>query len=106
MQTRPNPSLRAIALFAELGDAELARIAASCSTKTYEKNAQILGDQDRTTDVFFILAGSVRTNSVSPKGREVIYSELSAGDLVGEFSAIDGLPRSSAVLALTDCVVA
>ncbi len=56
MQTRPNPSLRVIALFAELGDAELARIAASCSTKTYEKNAQILGDQDLTTDVFFILS--------------------------------------------------
>jgi CRP/FNR family cyclic AMP-dependent transcriptional regulator len=106
MQTRPNPSLRVIALFEELSDAELARVAASCSTKTYEKNAQILGDQDLTTDVFFILAGSVRSNSVSPKGREVIYSELSAGDIVGEFSAIDGLPRSSAVSALTDCVVA
>jgi hypothetical protein len=105
MQTRPNPSLRVIALFEELSDAELARIAASCSTKTYEKNAQILGDQDLTTDVFFILAGSVRTNSVSPKGREVIYSELSVGDIVGEFSAIDGKPRSSAVFALSDCVV-
>jgi len=105
MQTRPNPSLRVIALFEELSDAELARIAASCSTKTYEKNAQILGDQDLTTDVFFILAGSVRTNSVSPKGREVIYSELSVGYIVGEFSAIDGKPRSSAVFALSDCVV-
>jgi CRP-like cAMP-binding protein len=47
----------------------------------------------------------VRTNSVSPKGREVIYSELSVGDIVGEFSAIDGKPRSSAVFALSDCVV-
>src|SRR5260370_36518264 len=95
MQTRPNPRLRVIALFEVLSDAELARIAAGCSTKTYEKNAQILGDQDLTTDVFFILGGSVRSNSVSPKAREVIYSELSAGDIVAEFSATDGLPRSS-----------
>jgi len=47
----------------------------------------------------------VRANSVSPKGREVIYSEFRAGDIFGEFSAIDGRPRSSAVSALTDCVV-
>jgi len=95
-----------IALFEELNDSELARLSASCTTRTYEKNAQILGDQDPTTDVFFILAGAVRANSVSPRGREVIYSEFRAGDIFGEFSAIDGRPRSSAVSALTDCTVA
>ena len=105
MQARPSSNLRVIALFEELNDDELARLAERCSTRTYEKNAQILGEQDPTTDVFFILAGSVRANSVSPKGREVIYSEFRAGDIFGEFSAIDGRPRSSAVSALTDCVV-
>ena len=105
MQARPSSNLRVIALFEELNDGELAHLAERCSTRTYEKNAQILGEQDPTTDVFFILAGSVRANSVSPKGREVIYSEFRAGDIFGEFSAIDGRPRSSAVSALTDCVV-
>jgi CRP/FNR family transcriptional regulator, cyclic AMP receptor protein len=106
MQARPSSNLRVISLFEELSDAELARVAESCSTRTYEKNAHILGEQDPTTDVFFILAGSVRANSVSPKGREVIYSEFKAGAIFGEFSAIDGRPRSSACSALTDCVVA
>jgi CRP/FNR family transcriptional regulator, cyclic AMP receptor protein len=106
MQARPSSNLRVISLFEELSDAELARVAESCSTRTYEKNAHILGEQDPTTDVFFILAGTVRANSVSPKGREVIYSEFKAGAIFGEFSAIDGRPRSSAVSALTDCVVA
>jgi len=105
MQARPSSNLRVIALFEELNDDELARIAASCSTRTYEKNAQILGEQDPTTDVFFILGGTVRANSVSPKGREVIYSEFSAGAVFGEFAAIDGRPRSSAVSAVTDCIV-
>jgi CRP-like cAMP-binding protein len=106
MQARPSSNLRVIALFEELNDSELARIAESCSTRTYEKNAQILGDQDSTSDVFFILGGTVRANSISPKGREVIYSELKTGDIFGEFSAIDGRPRSSACSALTDCIVA
>lgn len=106
IQARPSANLRVISLFEEMSDSELVRLAESCTTRTYEKNAQILGDQDSTTDVFFILAGSVRTNSVSPKGREVIYSEIKAGNIFGEFSAIDGRPRSSAVSALTDCTVA
>ena len=54
MQARPSSNLRVISLFEELGDAELARIAESCSTRTYEKNAHILGEQDPTTDVFFL----------------------------------------------------
>jgi CRP-like cAMP-binding protein len=71
-----NARLRVISLFEELSEAELARIAGACSTRTYEKGAQILGDKDRSTDVFFILDGSVRINTISPEGREVIYSEL------------------------------
>jgi len=101
-----NTNLRVIALFDEMSDADLARVADSCSTSTYRKNAEILGENDRTDDVFFILAGAVRINSISAKGREVIYSECTAGNIFGEFSAVDGLPRSASVQALTDCTVA
>jgi CRP-like cAMP-binding protein len=101
-----NTNLRVIALFDEMSDADLARVADSCTTSTYRKNAEILGENDRTDDVFFILAGAVRINSISAKGREVIYSECTAGNIFGEFSAVDGLPRSASVQALTDCTVA
>src|SRR5437868_3787805 len=99
-------SLRVIALFDEMSDADLARVSEICATSNYRKNAEILGENDRTDDVFFMLAGSVRINSISAKGREVIYSECAAGNIFGEFSAIDGLPRSASVVALSDCVVA
>jgi CRP-like cAMP-binding protein len=99
-------SLRVIALFDEMTDADLARVSDTCTTFTYKKNAEILSENDKTDDVFFMLAGAVRINSISSKGREVIYSECTAGNIFGEFSAIDGLPRSASVQALTDCVVA
>ena len=98
--------LRIISLFENLPEAELARIARACTTGTYARHEQILGDQDRTTDVFFVLGGTVRINSYAATGREVIFSEAGAGDLFGEFAAVDGLPRSAAVVAQTDCVVA
>ena len=99
-------SLRVIALFDELSEADFARISELCTMFTYRKHAQILGEHEQTDDVFFILAGSVRINSMSPKGREVIYSESHSGNIFGEFSAIDGLPRSATVFALTDCILA
>ena len=105
MADRQSSRLRVIALFEDLKEAEIARVEEACSTRSYQRNAQILGDQDPTDDVFFILEGKVRANSVSSGGREVIYTELAAGDIFGEFSAIDRKPRSSAVFAVTDCVV-
>lgn len=98
--------LRRISLFEELTDAELAGIASACSIGSFEKQEQILGEQEHTTDVFFILAGTVRFNSYASTGREVIFNEIAEGEIFGEFSAVDGLPRSSTVIALSDCRVA
>lgn len=98
--------MRIIALFEELDETQLARIAALCAIRPYKRHAQIMGEQDLTSDVFFILAGTVRINSVTEAGREVIYSDLGAGDIFGEFSAIDRLPRSATVLATSDCLLA
>ena len=104
--TSHGPQLRVISLFEDLQAGDLSKIAGLCTVRAYEKHAQIMGEQDQTTDVFFILSGSVRISSFTEAGREVIFTEMSAGDIFGEFSAVDRLPRSATVLALTDCVLA
>ena len=106
MDTKLTSRLRLISLFEDLGDAELQRIARSCVTRSFERSAQIYGEDDQATDVAFILEGSVRINSTSSEGREIIFNDLGVGHMFGEFGAIDGLPRSTAVVALTDCVLA
>ena len=98
--------LRIISLFEDLSDAQLAAIARSCTTRVYKRHAQISEVNDRTGDVFFILEGAVRANTVSVDGREVIYTDLGVGDIVGEFSAIDHQPRSSGMVATSDCLLA
>lgn len=98
--------LRVISLFEDLQPADLAQVAELCLIRTFEKHAQIYDEQDETTDVFFILTGSVRVSSYTEGGREVIFTEMSAGDIFGEFAAVDQLPRSAAVQALSDCLVA
>lgn len=99
-------NLRIISLFEGLTPDEFARLEKQCSIRDFEKDAEIVGEQEKATDVFFILAGTVRVTSFTSVGKEVIYSDISAGNIFGEFSAIDQLPRSASVVALTDCKLA
>jgi CRP-like cAMP-binding protein len=98
--------LRIISLFEDLSDAELARVEGLCSIRSCTRQEEIYGERETTTDIFFILAGTVRVTSFMEAGREVIFSDVSAGGIFGEFSAIDRLPRSATILALTDCKLA
>ncbi len=81
-------------------------LADRCRWQRFEPGQQIVGHLDTTRDVFLVVEGRVRATSYSYSGREVSYRDLAAGDMVGEFSAIDGAPRSAAIIVLTDCLVA
>jgi CRP-like cAMP-binding protein len=102
----PISSFRIISLFEDLPDRELLPIVTACSVRSHKKDELILGDHERTNDLFFILSGAIRINSVTASGREVIFTDIQAGAMFGEFSAIDQLPRSAAAVALTDCRLA
>jgi CRP-like cAMP-binding protein len=66
----------------------------------------IIGHQDRTSDVFVILEGSLRVELHSLNGREIILADLGAGELFGEFSALDDDLRSASVAATSVCQLA
>ena len=57
--------------------------------------------EDQSTDVYFIVAGEVRVLLRTAAGKEVILADLKAGEFFGELAAIDGIPRSANVTALT-----
>ena len=88
-------NLRVISLFADLPERTLARVEQLCSMRSYKKGEEVVGDHETTTDVFFILTGTVRVTSFTEAGREVIFNDVSGGGIFGEFSAIDHLPRSA-----------
>lgn len=67
---------------------------------TAEAGQHILGYEDISDDVFFVLVGCVRVAARTPGGRELILDDIPAGRFFGEMSAIDGAPRSASVTAL------
>ena len=99
-------TLSGIELFSDLADQEINMLDKACGWRRYEADQHIVGHQDPTTDVYFIVSGQVRVIVYSPAGKEVAFRDMGAGMSFGELSAIDGKPRSANVFALTPSLLA
>ncbi len=98
--------LEQIEILRDLPQAEHDRLAKRFRWTRYGAGEQIISHLDRSTDVFLVLQGEVRVVVYSLAGREVSFREIKAGHYFGELAAIDGLPRSASILALSDSVIA
>jgi CRP-like cAMP-binding protein len=98
--------LSGIALFRSTPGTVVSALAKRCRWQRYTAHQLIVGHQDQTRDVFFIVHGRVRVTTCSVTGEEVAFRDLDAGETFGELSAIDGKPRSANVVALEETLVA
>lgn len=99
-------SLRAIELFQGVPEGELEALAERLRWKRYGADQQIIGHMEESTDVFLVIEGAVRVIVYSASGKEVAFRNICAGEYFGELAAIDGLPRSATVVALTESLIA
>jgi CRP/FNR family cyclic AMP-dependent transcriptional regulator len=77
-----------------------------CTWKRFEMHQMLIEYKDTSQSVFFISFGRARATYYAASGREISFRDLDPGEMFGEVSAIDGLPRSLSVMALTDMLVA
>lgn len=78
------------------------RLLASATTTTL-KRGQILFEVGAPGDgCYWLKEGALKVSVSSVEGAERILAVLGPGSIVGEFALIDGLPRSTSVLALRD----
>ena len=98
--------LQAIGIFAGVRPDELEKLAKKFRWKRYREDQQIISHLDDSTDVFLVIEGAVRVIIYSASGKEVTFRDIAAGQYFGELAAIDGLPRSATVAALTDSLIA
>ena len=99
-------TLRHIEILSPLSDQALAAFEEGCRWQAYRARKQIVAHNDESRDVFFVVYGRVRVTIFSLKGKEVSYREVEAGEMFGEFAAIDGAPRSASIIAAEECLVA
>ena len=95
-----------ISTFAQVQGDAIARLDKRCIWRCYERGEPILDYLDETDDVHFVVSGRARASIYSLSGKMVTFCDLSAGEMFGEYAAIDGGPRSVGVEAISNCVVA
>lgn len=100
------PTLTDIPLFKGAEPDILRRYIGRENWDVHDPGALVVDFDDVTTDVFFIVTGSVRAVVRTAGGREIILGDLIAGQVFGEMSAIDEAPRSASISVLNRSSVA
>lgn len=95
-------TLDGISLLEDLAPDVRERLAQRCRWRSYRPQQEIISRENQTRDVYFVASGRVRVVNWSYSGREVSFEDIGAGGMFGELAAIDGEPRSAAVIALED----
>jgi CRP-like cAMP-binding protein len=103
---RPAETLEDIDIFRELSPEHLRSLAARCTWREYRPKQQVVGHREATRSVFFLVSGLARAAIYSSAGKRVTFRDIHAGDMFGEFAAIDGEPRSASVEAVQTSLVA
>ncbi|KUJ66227.1 Crp/Fnr family transcriptional regulator [Streptomyces albus subsp. albus] len=63
----------------------------------YEADRVLMRESERTGFVLILLDGVVKATGRTQDGRDALLAVRMGGDLVGEFAAVDGRPRSATV---------
>ena len=99
--------LKNVTLFSNLSDKNLKRVAKLCRDRAFEADQTIVHQDDDGIGLFVITEGEVKIVKTTDEGQKLEIATHRAGEFFGEFSVLDGAPRTAHVIATkpTKCVV-
>ena len=92
--------LKAIPIFAEIPEADLAELAGRFGEKRVSADATIVSEGDLGTSMYIVASGSVRVH----RGDTEI-ARMGDGSVFGELAALDTQPRTASVTALDETLL-
>ena len=96
-------TLSHVDLFANLDKKELQALSRGCQERQYSAGTTILSQGDSGVGLYIIKSGKVRIlHSSSPDRPDEELATASVGDVIGEMSLLDDLPRSASIVAVDD----
>jgi CRP/FNR family transcriptional regulator, cyclic AMP receptor protein len=99
-------TLARIPLFGSLSADAIVRLDRQCAWRRWAAREWILDYKDDSTDLYFVVRGHVRVLIQANSGKDSILRDIKDGEFFGELAVIDGQPRSAAILAVTDSILA
>ena len=105
--------LRASPLCADLPDPALRTIAEVAHERSYAAGEVVFFEQDLGTEMYLVTDGRIEVRKLGRRPPEgaggdelgALLAVLGRGDVVGEMSVLDDLPRSASVVARSDARV-
>ena len=92
--------LRNVSLFAQINDDELDALASDLLPQSFHKNQVLFQQGSTTSSLYIVRTGSIRVTAFG-RNREITYVGVYGPEqCFGEFSLLDGLPRSAEAVAL------
>jgi CRP/FNR family cyclic AMP-dependent transcriptional regulator len=75
------------------------------NTKKVAEGEYLITEGSHNSEMYWILSGEFMITKLNAEDKNVIVGEAKTGELIGEMSFLDNLPRSASVKAKTDCEV-
>jgi CRP-like cAMP-binding protein len=97
--------IKQAAIFADLTDAELERVAEICTTQEFKSAKTIFKENEPGNRLYIIAEGEVRVSRNVPGSGEEALAVLKKGACFGEMAVFDRSTRSTDAIANTDCVL-
>jgi CRP-like cAMP-binding protein len=97
--------LKNAAIFADLTEEELARVAEVCKEQKFKFGQTIFKEGEPGNRLYLISEGEVRISRIIPGSGEEALTVLKKGACFGEMAVFDRSERSTDAIANTDCTL-
>jgi CRP/FNR family transcriptional regulator, cyclic AMP receptor protein len=96
-------TLAHVDLFAGLEKKDLQLLAVACRERTYSAGSKLIKQGDTGVGLYVITDGTVQiTKETDPDKAELDLGTVGPGNVLGEMSLLDDLPRSASVTAVSE----
>jgi len=98
--------LRRAPLFEALSEEDYSALRAGVSTVQLNRGERLFSEGDTGDKLYIILSGKIKLTKAAPDGRENLLSVHGPGEMFGELSLFDPIPRTSSATAVTNAELA
>ena len=94
--------LRAVPVFSDLGEEELARVAEVAVPRQFVGGEVVFREGDDSSSCYIVRSGRARAVREHPDGRSITLANFGPGDIFGELAMFDDERRSATIETLED----
>ena len=98
-------SLADVELFRALDEGDRHALAATMEHRPVRAGEQLFQQGDKGSSLFVVRSGRIQLLVTDHAGQEIVLAELGPGEVFGELSVLDGLPRTATARAVEDGVL-